>query len=243
MPRGFFGRRKGYRLGRHGTVQEQHFERLHGGGTGCTPTALGIDDAVDHAQEHFSENGGADVDAENAGLLAPEERIQGVGVVLPAAVGFAAVEGVGAVLEQQEQHHLAVLEMLGDEVAQRRQRLGMGKVGLTDDLVEDLLAMALEHVHQVVAGATEAVQGGLADAGGFGQLLEGGPGVDDDGIGQRFEQALVGYRRGHRNCSHCLLCRHCEANVSWRPCVEKASFEACLLICLGIRVDPPSPPA
>ena len=60
------------------------------------------------------------------------------------------------------------------------------------------VSVVLEHLHQVVPRAAEAVQGGLAYAGRLGQFLQRRSRAVDDSDCQRLDESLVMGNQGHR---------------------------------------------
>ncbi|MNE79093.1 hypothetical protein D3C80_1755500 [compost metagenome] len=73
-----------------------------------------------------------------------------------------------------------MLEMLGDQQAQCRQRFTVSKIGIGDHFTQNLLAVTFQQADQIVSSPTKAMQGRLADASRFGQLFQRGSGVDHD---------------------------------------------------------------
>lgn len=211
-------RREGRRRGRKGQERagleapwRNICSRVRGIGAGRPSAAFRIDHAVDQGDEQFGEHGCRDVDAKHAFLLsAQEEGVQRFQVGLPACAFAVRVEEVRAVLEYQEYQQLAVGEVFLDQALQRLQRLGMLQVAGLDDLVQYGLSVVLEHLHQVVPRAAEAVQGGLAYAGRLGQFLQRRSRAVDDSDCQRLDESLVMGNQGHRwvpvgfsDCAHC----------------------------------------
>ncbi|MCY1541079.1 hypothetical protein D9M68_767520 [compost metagenome] len=108
--------------------------------------------------------------------------------------------------------------MFANQTAQRIERLCLFQVGGDDDLVEHCLAIALKHLHQMVARAAEAVQCRLAHACRLRQFLQCGAGAVDDGYGQGLEKSFVlGGQRHQRISDRFLECAHCAEN----PCASK----------------------
>jgi hypothetical protein len=58
---------------------------------------------------------------------------------------LAVVDGIRAILEEQENHHLAMLEVLDDEAMQGSGRVAAVQVSVADDLEEHLVAIAFQH--------------------------------------------------------------------------------------------------
>lgn len=167
-------------------MEEHLLQGMRGIGAGRPSATFRIDHAVDQGDEQFGEHGRRDVDAKHAFLLsAQEEGVQRFQVGLPACAFAVRVEEVRAVLEYQEYQQLAVGEVFLDQALQRLQRLGMLQVAGLDDLVQYGLSVVLEHLHQVVPRAAEAVQGGLAYAGRLGQFLQRRSRAVDDSDCQR----------------------------------------------------------
>lgn len=87
-------------------------------------------------------------------------------------------------------------EVILDQVAQCLRHIGDLQVGVFDHLIERSLTVIHQALDQAVTRATETMQGGLADARGFGQIFQRRPRAIDDGNSQGLEQFfIIGHRR------------------------------------------------